>query len=71
VAIIENNEAMMTRSDPLWNIIFCDGDQFGRAGYGMPEPTPQFTEDMQFQEEFVEEESPTGLNNILGAGIFG
>jgi len=71
VAIIENNEAMMTRSDPLWNIIYENGDQFGRAGYGMPEPVMQFTEDMQFQEEYVEAETPQGLNNVLGAGIFG
>jgi hypothetical protein len=39
LAIAENNEAMLTRSDPMWNMIFEDGDQFGRRGYGLPEPS--------------------------------
>lgn len=36
-AIMENNEEMMSRSDPMWNMIFCEGtDQFGQLGFGPP-----------------------------------
>jgi hypothetical protein len=67
--IAENNESMMTRIDPLYNIIFDENsDQFGRVGFGgMPQPA--VVEDLE--PEYVPSETPSGMENILGAGIFG
>lgn len=46
IAIVENNEAMMTSYNPSWNLTFEEGsDPFGRLGYA-PAITP-FQEDSQ------------------------
>lgn len=53
LAIVENNEAMITHVDAGWNLIFEDGtDQFGRLGMGMSSlPLNPAEEDMSFEEE--------------------
>lgn len=68
LAIIENNENAMVRNDPFYNMVFENGDQFGRPGYGMPEP---INFDPELYDDYLQAEAPNGLRSILGAGLFG
>jgi hypothetical protein len=68
IAIIENNENIVKR-DPMWTMIFEDGDQFGRPGYGLPQPEISFMPDPEIFDDYIEADAPTGLTNILGAGL--
>lgn len=55
-AIMENNEEMMSKSDPMWNLIYEGADQFGRIGYGpTPPPFDPAQEDMPEDEPFVDD----------------
>lgn len=73
IVLIEQQDENMFHSDPWWNQIFRpdETDQFGRiVGFTQPTLSP-FDEDNQFIEEDVEATAPTGLTNILGAGLHG
>ncbi len=67
IAIIENNENIVKR-DPLFDMIFNNADQFGRIGF---EDAPQisFMPDPEIYDDYIEADAPTGLTNILGAGL--
>jgi hypothetical protein len=69
---MENPQAGATTSKEqlAWNIMFEEGtDAFGRAGMGAPVLIDYDAEELQ--DEDMHTETPTGLSNILGTGLYG
>lgn len=72
MVLIDRQDENMYTADPWYNIIFENGDAFGRAGYGTENlPLTPFEEDQRYIDDDLEASAPTGLKNILGAGFFG
>lgn len=68
--LMENPQsAASDKAQLAWNIMFENADCYGRIGYGPPVPLMQEPE--LYQDDGIRAESPDGLPNILGAGIWG
>jgi hypothetical protein len=69
IVMATNYDEYVSRNDPMANLIFGETDDpFGRIGFGAPAPV---LTDPEIQEEFLQAETPDGLPNVLGAGLFG
>lgn len=68
LTMVDKNEmAGWTPGNAGWNLIFEDGDAFGRPGFGTPPPIVE----MLPEPEIENVPYAPGLDNILGAGLLG